>query len=74
MRHRVFFTLMSTLISPVQNTIDAVDFAITCLRTVRHLKESEQQGQIDSIAYRHITHDLENIIEEVTVGLLRSPF
>jgi hypothetical protein len=58
--------------APDSEIIDDVNFALTCIRVLRHLKEEQTQGTIDSIAYRHISHDLEAAVEELTLKLLKT--
>lgn len=48
-----------------------IEFVIACLRVLRDLKQENSSGRMDNQVYLHISRDLEAIVEEVTVGLLR---
>ena len=62
--------MTETIVQVTSEEIDLVDFAIAWVRVLRKLKDSQVQGEIDSVAYFHIMQDIENMLHEVTKKIL----
>lgn len=62
--------LKAQTVQEVSDEIDMVDFAIACIRGLRHLKETQDRGELDSVTYHFLARDIQAVIEEVTRSLL----
>ena len=66
----VMMKMMEAIAQESTEDIHLVDFALACIRGLRNLKESQVRGELDTVTYQYLAHDIENMIDEVTQTLL----
>jgi len=62
--------MVEAILQEAAQEVNMVDFAIACIRGLRNLKERQDRGELDTMAYLSIMQDIDFVVSEVTQKLL----